>query len=81
MESAARRAHRPKHMAGLANGDPYTFQIRALAGDQESPCGQAAVVEVGPVEVVKLISAARDAPLRLMLRTFWYGLIHVVTTP
>jgi hypothetical protein len=66
---------------GLANGECYAFRIRALAGDQSSSWTDAAVVEVGPVEMVNVVSAAGDAPLSLLLRTFWYGLVHLVTTP
>jgi hypothetical protein len=70
-----------RRIDGLANGEPCAFQMRALAGDQESSWTAETVVEVGPVEMVDVVSTARDAPLWLLLRTFWYGLVHVLTTP
>jgi hypothetical protein len=61
----------PCHIDGLPNGDRYSFQVRALAGNHESPWSKAAVVEVAPVGIVDTTSAADGAPLGLLLRTFW----------
>jgi hypothetical protein len=66
---------------GLGNGDRYEVRIRGLAGEVASSWNRAAVVEVGPVEKVDLVGVAAEAPLTLLLRSFWYGLVHAVTTP
>jgi hypothetical protein len=54
--------------------------MRAASVDRTSPWTEPAAVEAGPVEVVEAIGAAGDAPLGLLLRTFWYGLVHLATT-
>jgi hypothetical protein len=66
---------------GLANGEKYAFQMRALAARGQSPWTDRAVVEVGPVPQVGVTSIAREAPFSLLLRTFWYALVHALTTP
>jgi hypothetical protein len=65
---------------GLANGVRHAFRMRALAGDRTSDWTQTLVVEVGPVEMVDLVGGAADAPISLLIRIFWYGLVHLFTT-
>jgi hypothetical protein len=66
---------------GLANGDAHAFRMQALAGERASGWTDTLEVEVGPVEMVDVVGAAGDAPIWLLARTFWYGLVHVFTTP
>ena len=42
---------------------------------------EAQTVEVGPVEPVSVVSVTRGASLSLLLRTFYYGVVHALTTP
>jgi hypothetical protein len=66
---------------GLADGDAHAFRMRALAGERASDWTDTLEVEVGPVERVELVGAVGEAPISLLARTFWYGLVHVFTTP
>jgi hypothetical protein len=66
---------------GLRNGETHAFRLRALAGERASGWTDTLEVEVGPVERVDTVGAAGDAPAWLLARTFWYGLVHVFTTP
>jgi len=65
---------------GLTNGSVYAFRLRALGGGTASDWTETLEVRVEPVERVELIGLAGQAPIGLLLRTFWYGLVHVVTT-
>jgi hypothetical protein len=70
-----------QRVGGLTNGRRYAFRLRATADAQASDWTQLAATRVGPVPVVDAASAAGDAPIGLLLRTFWYGLVHAWTTP
>jgi hypothetical protein len=65
---------------GLANGAVYAFRLRSRGGEQTSDWTETLEVRVEPVEVVEAIGLAGEAPIGLLLRTFWYGLVHVFTT-
>ncbi len=72
------RRHR---VAGLADGVAYAFRMRAVAPGIASPWTEALTVEVGPVEPVNVASVTRGASVSLLLRTFYYGVVHALTTP
>ena len=42
---------------------------------------ETSLVAVGPVEIVSAASAIEGAPISLLLRAFYYGLVHLFTTP
>jgi hypothetical protein len=67
-------------VGGLENGEVYVFRLRAVGGGRRSEWTEPREVEVGPVEVVDPASAARDLPIGLLLRIFWHGLVHALTT-
>jgi hypothetical protein len=68
-------------VAGLANGATIELRLRSRAGERTSEWTGAERAEVGPVAVVDPASAAAEAPIGLLLRTFWYGIVHWATTP
>jgi hypothetical protein len=65
---------------GLANGSVYAFRMRARGVERASGWTETLEVRVEPVEMVDAIGLAGQAPIGLLLRTFWYGLVHLFTT-
>ncbi len=65
---------------GLVNGRRYAFRVRSLAASGASDWTETLEVEVGPVEFVEMTDPLSEAPWLLLLRAFWYGLVHVFTT-
>ena len=72
------------HIDDLEDGHSYGFRIRAEAGDRSSSWTASQVTEIGPevpADSADLAGNLDEAPLGLLLRTFWYGLKHLMTTP
>lgn len=75
---APARRHR---LEGLADGTTYAFRLRARGAGEPSAWTQVEEVRVGPVEEQGMIGEAAGASLWLMLRTFGWGVVNVLTTP
>ncbi len=65
---------------GLTNGNRYAFRLRALRDAESGGWTPEAAAEVGPVPRVDAVGTAAEAPVGLLLRTFWYGLVHLFST-
>jgi hypothetical protein len=72
------RRHR---IPALVDGTDYAIRMRAVAPGIASAWTEAQTVEVGPVEPVSVVGVTRGASLSLLLRTFYYGVVHALTTP
>ncbi len=68
-------------VAPLPNGEAYAFQVRALGPGGPSPWTDEQTRSIDPVPPVDIAGAAADASPWLLLRTLYYGLVHVLTTP
>ncbi|MBW2236345.1 MAG: hypothetical protein JRG85_13225 [Deltaproteobacteria bacterium] len=72
-------------MSGLPNGETRVFRIRALGrsahGEVTSPWTPDIAATANPIPPVAITSATEGAPLGLKLRTFYWGLVHLFTTP
>ncbi|MCH7709871.1 MAG: fibronectin type III domain-containing protein, partial [Myxococcales bacterium] len=68
-------------VGGLSDGERYAFRVRARSPGAAGVWTETSVVAVGPVEIVSAASAIEGAPILLLLRTFYYGLVHLFTTP
>ncbi len=66
---------------GLQNGEEYAFKVRSLGEKRKSTWTDAQVVEVGPVKTGGILSMAKGASPKLILKTLHYSLVHVLTTP
>jgi hypothetical protein len=65
-------------IAGLANGQPYCFQVRALAGGLRSPWTPEARAVPGPVGAPSLLSAMPGRSWGTLLRLLVHSLMHAV---
>jgi hypothetical protein len=72
------RRHR---VDGLPDGSAWAFRVRARGAGLEGPWSPVLEATVGPVEKMDTLSAVEGAPFSLLLRTFYYGLVHALTTP
>lgn len=68
-------------VADLPDAERYAFRVRARSPGAAGAWTETSVVAVGPVKIVSAASAIEDAPISLLLRTFYYGLVHLFTTP
>jgi hypothetical protein len=67
-------------VAGLNNGRPLEFRLRSVGGGAVSDWTETLQAQAGPVAVVDPRKTVDDAPLALLAKTFWYGLVHLLTT-
>ncbi len=67
------RRHR---LDGLADGDDYAFRVRAVSARKRSEWTPPLEANIGPVPMVPAASALENASWSLLLRTFYYGLVH-----
>jgi hypothetical protein len=84
--SSVRIARARRHrVSGLPNGESRVFRIRALGrstrGEVTSPWTPDIGATANPIPPLAITSATEGAPLGLKLRTFYWGLVHLFTTP
>jgi len=84
--SSVRIARARRHrVSGLPNGESRVFRIRALGrsthGEVTSPWTPDIDATANPIPPLAITSATEGAPLGLKLRTFYWGLVHLFTTP
>ena len=67
-------------ISNLVNGEVYSFQIRALAGDRTSTWTHPATCIPGPVKDIMISQTATSIPLWTLIRMAYYGLVHGIVT-
>ena len=62
------------------DGEVLEVRVRARGDDLTSPWSETIEVRIGPVAGVDVRTEIENAPIGLLLKTFWYGLVHLLTT-
>jgi hypothetical protein len=65
-------------ITGLANGQPYRFQVRALAGEKSSPWAPECEAVPGPVDAPSLLSAMPGGSWGTLFRLVGHSLFHAI---
>jgi hypothetical protein len=69
-----------RHLDKMKNDQVYVFQIKALAKGYESDWTAESKCAPGPVKKVSLVSSAKGASMKTMLKVAYYALVHVLST-
>jgi hypothetical protein len=72
------RRHR---VADLANGDQYSFKLRAIGMGRQSDWTSALACKVGPVKPAGILSNVSSIQPQTVFKTLYYINVHLLTTP
>jgi len=64
----------------LVNGDRYSFQVRAVAGENRSLWTQPTSCIPGPLEEVMVSQTAANVPIWTLIKLGYYGILHGIVT-
>jgi hypothetical protein len=68
-------------LGGLEDGRLHAFRLRARGPGEPGPWTDPQEIAPGAVAEQNMVGEAADASVWLMLRTFGWGLVHLLTTP